>query len=55
MQYRNDKTLQFRCKAANLGKNMTSTIATAITALGEEHVTRHGYLLLNVESLPSVD
>jgi hypothetical protein len=49
------QTLRFMCETADLGQDMTRTIAKAFKTLGEEHVIGHGYLLLDVESLPTVD
>jgi hypothetical protein len=54
-QAKKAQTLRFTCEAADLGQNMTRTIAKAIKALGEERVIGHGYLLLDVESLPAVN
>jgi hypothetical protein len=54
-QSKEAKTLHYTCEAADLGPKMTDTIAKAMAALGEEHVTGYGYLLLDVKSLPAVD
>ena len=49
------KALRFTCEAADLGDKMVYTIEKARKVLGRGNVNKHGYLILNIKSLPAVD